>query len=129
RIADDLGVDAQQIGPGHPGLAGRAGRNGHNVGACQGRIVVAPLDAGIKTFDGTCLGQVQSLALGHVRYNIDKYDVPQFLGGKPMAEGGTGHAGADDGNLLALHGLSLPELPLELNLSKDRSSRWIRWDK
>src|SRR5207253_10796587 len=79
-VADDLGVDLQQVHAAHAGLAGQAGGDHADVGAGGGVIGVAADDAGLEALDRPALHHVQGQALRLVLDDVDHHDLVDDVG-------------------------------------------------
>ena len=97
-----------------PGLPGESRGHDHDVGAGGVRVVVRADDPGVVTDDGRGFGEVEALALWQAIDDVDEDDVGEPGLGDPLGGGGADIAGPDDGNLVALHGVSILDWSLIL---------------
>ena len=102
-LADDLGVDPDQIVAAHAGLARDAGGDDDDIGALDRGIVVGSGDAGVVALDRRALDNVERLALRHAVDDVEQHDIAQFLEPGQQSERAADLAGADQRDLLACH--------------------------
>ena len=102
---DDAGVLGQQVVPAHPRLAGQARGHDDDVGAGGVGVVVRADDPGVVADDRRRLGEVEALALRQPLDDVDEDDVGQPGLGDALGGRGADVAGADDGDLVAGHGV------------------------
>ena len=101
----DAGVLGQQVVAAHPRLAGEAGGHDDDVRAGGVGVVVRAGDPRIVADDRRGLGEVEALALRQPLDDVDEDDVGQAGLGDALGGRGADVAGADDGDLVAGHGL------------------------
>ena len=107
RRADDAGVLGQQVVAAHPRLAGEAGGHDDDVRARRVGVVVRADDPGVVADDRRGLGEVEALALRQALDDVDEHDVGQAGLGDALGGRGADVAGADDGDLVAGHGVGV----------------------
>jgi hypothetical protein len=71
HVADDFGVDADQIVAAHARLARHARGDDRHIGASDVGIVAGAAQRRIEAFDRRCLRQIQTLTLRHAVDNIE----------------------------------------------------------
>ena len=112
---DDPGVLGQQVVAAHPRLAGQPRGDDDDVRPGGVRVVVRAGDPGVVADDRGGLGQVERLALRQPLDDVDQDDVGQAGLGDPLGGRRADVAGADDGDLVAGHGvmelLSIDRVP------------------
>ena len=88
-----------------PGLRGRPAVMTVTSEPAVMRVVVAALDDGVEPVDGRGLHEVERLALGHARVDVDEGDVLDDVHARDaLGDGGADVAGADDGDLHVCEG-------------------------
>src|SRR5207302_7106621 len=99
-VADDLGVDLEQVHPAHPRLAGQPGGDHADVGPGRLLVGVAAHDPGLEALDGPALHHVEGQALGLVLDDVDHHDLVDDVGlGDALCGGGAVETGSDDRDL------------------------------
>jgi hypothetical protein len=103
----DLQVDAQQVVAAHARLARHAGGDDADVGAGDVGVVVDALQRDVLAEHGRGFGDVQGLALRGAFGDVEQQDVAQLFARGDVGQGAADHAGADEGDLRASHGVSV----------------------
>ena len=105
NLLHDLGVDADQVVPAHPGLTGHASGHDDDIASGKRLITVRAFHDGIKAFNRARLRDIERLALGNAFSNVEECDVAKLLEAGQERQSAPDIAGTDEGNLVAGHEL------------------------
>src|SRR5262249_43489586 len=102
-----LEIDGEQVVAAHARLSRHARGDDDDVGALDVGIGVGGLVAGIEALDRARLPDVEALAARNALDDVEEDDVAQILEAAEMRARAADHAGADESDPGARHGLKL----------------------